>query len=143
MMHLTCGSMYCWGNLISYLPASLKYWNPAGGTGPADAQLVLAFILVSQMTGMPLGPVLEKQLGPQLTAALGSVMMGAGVFLASYATSLLPFVLSYAVLFGLGVGIAYQVPFITGRRWFPTKMGAVQVGCQPAHPNPHPHPYPH
>jgi len=72
MIHLACGSMYCWGNLVGYLPASLKYWNPAGGTGPADAQLVLAFILVAQMTGMPFGPVVEKQLGPRLTAAVGS-----------------------------------------------------------------------
>jgi len=126
MIHLTCGSMYCWGNLISYLPASLKYWSPSGGTGPADAQLVLAFILVSQMTGMPLGPVLEKVLGPRLTAVVGSVMMGAGVFLASYAKTLLQFVLSYSVLFGLGVGVTYQMPFLTGGRWFPTKKGTVQ-----------------
>ena len=71
LLHLTCGSMYCWGNLISYLPAELKYWNPAGGTGPPDAQLVLAFILLAQMTGMPIGPMLEKLVGPRLTAAIG------------------------------------------------------------------------
>ena len=34
MLHLACGSMYCWGNLVSYLPAHLKYWSPAGGSGP-------------------------------------------------------------------------------------------------------------
>ena len=127
MLHLTCGSMYCWGNLISYLPAHLKYWDPAGGTGPADAQLVLAFILVSQMTGMPLGPLLEKLMGPRLTAALGGVMMGAGVFLSSYAQNLKQFVLCYSVLFGLGVGIAYQMPFLVGGRFFPKSKGTVQV----------------
>jgi len=126
MIHLTCGSMYCWGNLISYLPAELKYWNPAGGTGPADAQLVLSFILLSQMTGMPIGPLLEKQLGPRVTAMIGSLMMGSGVFMASYARTLLQFVLSYSVLFGLGVGVAYQMPFLVGGRWFPSKKGTVQ-----------------
>lgn len=126
MIHLACGSMYCWGNLISYLPASLKYWSPSGGTGPADAQLVLAFTLVAQMTGMPFGPLIEKKLGPRLTAAIGSVMMGSGIFLASYAQSLLSFVLSYSVLFGLGVGVAYQMPFLTGGRWFPAKKGTIQ-----------------
>ena len=128
MIHLTCGSMYCWGNLISYLPSNLRYWSAErmALNGPPDAQLVLAFILVSQMTGMPLGPVLEKYLGPRLTSAVGSLMMGVGVFTASYATNLLDFVLRYAVLFGLGVGVAYQMPFVTGGRWFPTKKGTVQ-----------------
>lgn len=127
LIHLACGTMYTWGNLISYLPPHLKYWSgkaPEGG-GLPDAQLVLPLILVSQMTGMPLGPVLEAALGPMVTAALGGSMMAAGVFIASYAKSLSVFVLSYAVLFGLGVGIAYQMPFIVGGRWFPDKKGMV------------------
>jgi len=126
LIHLACGSMYCWGNLISYLPAHLKYWSPEGGTGTPDAQLVLAFILMSQMTGMPFGPMLESLIGPRLTAMLGATMMGSGLWLASYAKTLLQFVVSYAVLFGLGVGVAYQMPFITGGRWFPGKKGTVQ-----------------
>jgi len=52
--------------------------------------------------------------------------MGSGVFLASYARTLMQFVLSYSVLFGLGVGVAYQMPFIVGGRWFPSKKGTVQ-----------------
>merc|ERR1740139_382446 len=95
------------------------------GGGLPDAQLVLPIILVAQMSGMPLGPVLEGMLGPQLTAALGGAMMAAGTFLASYASSLRTFVWSYAVLIGLGVGIAYQVPFIVGARWFPDQKGLV------------------
>lgn len=126
MIHLACGSMYCWGNLISYLPGSLKYWSPEGGTGPADASLVLAFILMSQMSGMPFGPVLESMIGPRFTAMIGAVMMGSGLWLASYAETLTQFVLSYAVLFGLGVGVAYQMPYIVGGRWFPSKRGTVQ-----------------
>jgi hypothetical protein len=125
MIHLACGSMYIWGNLISYLPASLKYWGGKDGGGLPDAQLVLPLILVSQMAGMPLGPVLERQLGPRVTALVGAAMMFAGVFTSSYVTQLLPFVGLYSVVFGLGVGIAYQMPFLTGGRWFPQKKGMV------------------
>ena len=130
LIHLACGTMYTWGNLVSYLPPHLKYWSGAtgagaGGGGVADAQLVLPIILVSQMAGMPFGPVLESLLGPALTAALGGVMMAAGTFAASYATTLSSFVSLYSVLFGLGVGIAYQMPFIVGARWFPAKKGMV------------------
>lgn len=126
MIHLACGSMYCWGNLIAYLPGHLKYWSPDGGSGPPDAGLVLAFVLLSQMSGMPLGPAIESAIGPRLTALIGAALMGSGVFLASYASKLLPFVLCYAVMFGVGVGISYQMPFITGGRWFPEKKGTIQ-----------------
>ena len=93
-----------------------------------DASIVLPIIICAQMSGMPLGPLLEGRLGAQLTAVLGGAMMSAGVFFASYAASLKAFVWSYAVLFGLGVGITYQVPFIVGARWFPDKKGLVTVG---------------
>jgi len=126
MIHLVCGSLYCWGNLVTYMPASLKYWSPEGGEGPSDAGLVLAFTLLSQMCGMPFGPLFESLVGPRLTALLGGAMMASGLWLASSATTLTQFVLSYAVLFGLGIGLSYQMPFITGGRWFPGKKGSVQ-----------------
>jgi len=125
LIHLACGSMYTWGNLVSYAPPHLKYWAGAVGSGPADAQLVLPLILVSQMTGMPLGPLLEKKLGPTLTALLGALMMGIGVMAAATAPSLASFCVCYAVVFGLGVGVAYQMPIIAGGRWFPAKKGVV------------------
>ena len=68
--------------------------------------------LLAQMAGMPLGPLLEKQLGPRLTAVIGSLMMGSGVLLSSFATTLMQFVLSYAVLFGLG-----KLPALRHHHW--------------------------
>ena len=43
LIHLACGSMYTWGNLISYVPPHLKYWGgaPPEGGGLPDAQLVV------------------------------------------------------------------------------------------------------
>ena len=61
LIHLACGSMYTWGNLISYVPPRLKYWDgvlPEGG-GMPDASIVLPIIICAQMSGMPLGPLLE------------------------------------------------------------------------------------
>ena len=29
LIHLSCGSMYCWGNMLSYMPPHLKYWGGA------------------------------------------------------------------------------------------------------------------
>ena len=127
LIHLSCGSMYCWGNLLSYMPPELKYWGGAAAAGSVpDAQFVLAFTILSQMVGMPIGPALERAgLGPRRTALLGALLMGSGVLLASFATSLATFVPCYCVLFGLGVGIAYQMPILNGAKWFPKAKGAV------------------
>ena len=100
--------MYTWGNLISYVPPRLKYWDgvlPEGG-GMPDASIVLPIIICAQMSGMPLGPLLEGRLGAQLTAVLGGAMMSAGVFFASYAASLKAFVWSYAVYLTLARALA-------------------------------------
>ena len=125
-MHLSCGSMYCWGNLLSYMPPELKYWaGAAAATGVPDAQFVLAYTIMAQTIGMPIGPYLYPILGARKTALLGSVLMGSGVILASYATSLATFVPFFCVMFGLGVGIAYQMPILTGTKWFPKSKGGV------------------
>jgi MFS family permease len=118
--------MYCWGNLLSYMPPELKYWaGAAAATGVPDAQFVLAYTIMAQTIGMPIGPYLYPILGARKTALLGSVLMGSGVILASYATSLATFVPFFCVMFGLGVGIAYQMPILTGTKWFPKSKGGV------------------
>ena len=51
LIHLACGSMYTWGNLISYVPPRLKYWDgvlPEGG-GMPDASIVLPIIICAQV----------------------------------------------------------------------------------------------
>ena len=92
-----------------------------------SAQFVLAFTILAQTVGMPLGPWLEQRagLGPRRTALLGAALMGGGVLASSFATSLATFVPFYCVVFGLGVGIAYQMPILSGSKWFPRAKGAV------------------
>ena len=52
-----------------------------------DAKYVLAFTIIAQTIGMPIGPALEKTgLGPRRTALMGALLMGGGVLLSSYAT---------------------------------------------------------
>jgi MFS family permease len=52
-------------------------------------------------------------------------MLALSVYLASYATNLLTFVMTYSILFGLGVGTAYTAPMVAGWNWFPEKKGLV------------------
>lgn len=127
MFHMAGGTQYCLGNLVVYMPAGIKYFEK-GGKGPADALLCLPVTLIAMMLTMPVGPILEKKLGPRNVGMIGGFLMGFGVFISSYCTTLAPFMFCYAFIYGCGVGTGYQMPLLTGTRWFPSKRGLI-VGC--------------
>ena len=79
----------------------------AGATraGPADALYVVPLTVFAQMCGMPIGAQLERAIGPAKTCAAGAVVLASGVILASFATSLAPFLVGYSLLYGLGIGL--------------------------------------
>ena len=46
-----------------------------------------------------------------------------GVFVASFVKSLVPFMVLYCMLNGIGCGMCYLVPLICAWEWFPEKKG--------------------
>ena len=84
--------------------------------------------LLAQMAGMPLGPLLEERAGPTGTALLATACIGtalAGKLGATDCVADLCGAQLSTVLLGLGVAVAYQVPLLTGSRWFPRRKGLV------------------
>ena len=84
--------------------------------------------LLAQMAGMPLGPLLEKRAGPTGTALLATACIGtalAGKLGATDCVADLCGAQLSTVLLGLGIAVAYQVPLLTGSRWFPRRKGLV------------------
>jgi OFA family oxalate/formate antiporter-like MFS transporter len=126
LAHLTFGSVYCWGNFQSYSPLNLRFFDGKEHPGAQpDALLVMPAFFLGQCLAMPCGPLVVQRLGPRNTLLLGAYIMAAGVFGASYATSLLPFLVLYGVMFGAGVGLAYTSPMIAGWAWMPQAKGLV------------------
>ena len=74
---------------------------------------------------MFLGGWLEGRIGPRLTTMLGCALMSLGVFLSYFAikTSFFLLLLTYGLMFGLGVGIAYIGPLSCAMRWLPKWKG--------------------
>ncbi|GMH71860.1 hypothetical protein TL16_g05766 [Triparma laevis f. inornata] len=124
--HLILGTMYCWGNFLSYAPTSLRFWDglPHPGITP-DAIQILPAALIALNIGMPIGAKLNKKLGPRITTLIGCILMVLGTYLASYQTRLMPFMMFYSVLSGLGVGMGYSTPMIAGWSWFPERKGLI------------------
>ena len=129
LVHLTLGTLYCWGNFISYSPLSLRYFDGSlERKGQPESLFVIPFTLIAQALAMPFGPALTKAIGAPATMLLGSWITALGVYLASFQTKLLPFLLFYSLIFGTGVGLSYTAPMIAGWKWMPDNRGLVSGG---------------
>jgi len=99
----------------------------------ATASLLPFTVMLVMYAGcMPLAGAFMNRLGPGVMMRIGAVLIGAGYVLSGFATSTLTLVLSYGVLSGAGVGIAYGAPLAVTASWFPDKkglaMGVTMVG---------------
>ena len=74
---------------------------------------------------MYIGGWLEGRIGPRATALTGCAVLSAAVFAASFARSLAELALTYGLLFGVGVGLAYTMPLVCGMRWLPQRKGLI------------------
>jgi MFS family permease len=129
LAHLTLGTLYCWGNFLSYAPANLRFFDGLEHPGQQpDALYVIPFTIIAQAIALPVGPYLTKAIGSSRTLLLGSWITAAAVYLASYQTTLSSFMLFYALMFGLGAGLAYTAPMGAGWKWMPASKGLVSGG---------------
>lgn len=99
----------------------------------ATASLLPFTVMLMLYAGcMPLAGARMNRLGPGRMMALGAVLMSCGYILSGFAQSTPMLVLSYGVLGGAGVGIAYGAPLAVTAAWFPDKkglaMGLTMVG---------------
>mmetsp|Transcript_36089 Transcript_36089/g.48823 ORF Transcript_36089/g.48823 Transcript_36089/m.48823 type:complete len:477 (-) Transcript_36089:284-1714(-) len=129
LAHLVLGTIYCWGNFLSYAPKSLLYIDglgPEAHIGETEhAVFVMPITILIQCFGMQLGGKSIKAFGTSATTVIGSAVVALGVFLASFQTRLIPFMLCYAGIIGLGIGTAYNAPMVAGWTWFPGSKGSV------------------
>lgn len=125
LVHFVLGSLYCFGNFISYMPKDMLYFKGGKQEGPPHALLAIPLTLVVQCLGLPTGAALQKILPAKVVALLGAWTMVTGVFLSSFATDLVSFLFCYAAMFGFGMGVAYTASWVEGWRWFPGRRGLV------------------
>jgi OFA family oxalate/formate antiporter-like MFS transporter len=131
LLHLSFGTLYCWGNFNSYAPGHLKNFD--GSFDPAlnkkpDIIQCLPFSMLAQAFVMPFaGPIIEA-LGPGRVALLAGCLVSSGIILASFAPSLGVFAMFYGGLYGSGIGIGYTAPLVAGWKHFPNAKGKV-TGC--------------
>ena len=120
---LFAGILYAW----SILKAPLS-----GEFGWSASALALNFTLAMSFfcIGGLLGAQLSKQAGDRVALLVAGGVSAAGFLLTAtlHGASVLALYITYGVLAGLGIGIAYNVVIATVSAWFPDKKGLCS-GC--------------
>lgn len=110
------GTVYSWSVFRAPLQEVL-------GITAAQSGLPYSVFLGAFAFSMPLGGALISRVGPRITLLAGGALVGLGWMIAGFAGSLPALVLSYGIIGGVGVGLAYGVPLAVAGSWFPDRRG--------------------
>ena len=130
IVHMTLGSIYTFGNLVPYLISYIRQRSHPTDLHPTTGAWIYALALAGQGLSMFFGGLLERKIGPRLSTLIGCGIMTLGVLL-SYVAIKVSFwflLVTYGLMFGLGLGIAYVAPLASSMRWMPRWKG-LTAGC--------------
>jgi OFA family oxalate/formate antiporter-like MFS transporter len=119
VMQLALGAVYAWS--VFRIPLTTTY-------GWTISQVTLTFELAILVLGFAsfAGGAWMRRVGPRRVALVGGLCYGLGTILAGQARGDIGLLyLSYGVLGGIGLGLAYIVPLATLIKWFPDKRGMI------------------
>ncbi|XP_046378142.2 oxalate:formate antiporter-like isoform X2 [Haliotis rufescens] len=125
LIHLTLGTLYTFGNMNPYITSYLRYKLPASDTDYSDTAWVNSASFIGIGLPIVLAGEIYDRFGPRKTVSFGCLLMSGGIAL-TYVTikhSVALVVLTYGLMFGLGVGMSYVVPMSCAMKWIPDRKG--------------------
>jgi len=117
LLQMVLGAVYAWSVFRTPLAKQFSWSNP---------EITLTFTIAILVLGFAafFGGLWLKKVGPRVVALTGGALYGVGVFLASFSKiGLWWLYLSYGVIGGTGLGLAYIVPVAVLLKWFPDRRG--------------------
>jgi MFS family permease len=125
LVHLTLGTIYTFGNIAPYIVSYIHNQSHPRDLRQATTSWIFACSLMGQGGAMFVGGWLVGKIGPRLTTLLGSAIMSTGV-LVTYVLIKVSFwavLLTYGIMYGIGVGVAYIGPLSSAMKWMPKWKG--------------------
>jgi MFS family permease len=113
---LCLGTVYAWSIFVK--PVAARY-----NESTTDALLPFTVLLAVFAATMPFAGRLIELWGPRWTALVGVLLTGGGYVASAFAPNIATLVLTYGVVAGVGVGVAYGVPLAVTARHFPDRKG--------------------
>lgn len=116
LTNMSLGTVYSWSVFREPLVEGYGFTTAQTGTPYSVFLALFAFT-------MPLGGWLQGRIGTRGTLGLGAVFVALGWIGAGFVSTLGALTLTYGVVAGFGVGLAYGVPLAVVGSWFPDRRG--------------------
>jgi MFS family permease len=81
------------------------------------------FFLMSYALTMPIAGGFIDEYGPKIVTIVGGLVVALGWLLSGFVSNITLLIITYGVIAGAGVGIAYGAPMAVAAKWFPDKKG--------------------
>ena len=96
------------------------------GWSNADASMPYTVATICFALSLLVAGNLQDRMGPRKVLILGTIMVGLGMIISSFATSPMTLLLSFGVITGCGIGFGYACLSPAAMKWFhPSKKGLV------------------
>ena len=123
LVQISTGAVYAWSVFAKALRAPEAFgWSATQAALPFTVTIGVIFL------GTYIGGQIQDRKGPRVVALVGGVLYSLGILAASLADTrneLWLLVLTYGVISGFGLGLAYIVPIAMLQKWFPDKRGLI------------------
>jgi MFS transporter, OFA family, oxalate/formate antiporter len=113
---LCMGTVYSWSIFRKPIEKLLT-------VGATESLLPFAVLLAVFAILMPIAGRQIERYGASKVTAVGGLVMGFGYFCSGLVSNIPLLVVTYGIIAGVGVGIAYGVPIAVAAKWFPDRRG--------------------
>ena len=106
LINLCTGSVYAWS---VFAGPKAQQLSELTGSLITAGDLAIAFSVCNGLAPIPmiLGGYFVDRLGPKAVIVVGGLFIGAGMFFSGASETFLSFLISYGLIFGLGLGFTY------------------------------------
>lgn len=124
LINLCLGSIYAWS---VFATSMTEYFNEVRNLQIEVGDMAIVYTIANAVGPITMisGGWVNDHLGPKKVIGLGGIMFGGGLILSGFANSVGYLIVSYGLVSGLGLGMAYGSTISTCVKYFPDHRGLI------------------
>lgn len=124
LINICLGSIYAWSVFASSMA---EFLSAHTGLALTTGDLAIVYTIANSVGPITMisGGWFNDKFGPKKVILVGGIMVGAGMILSGFATSVSMLIVTYGLIFGLGLGMAYGTTVSSCMKFFPDKRGLI------------------